>query len=213
MGDSQTATYERLVNKFDDDIVLVLDSEKNNDSIRLRESGQLRILLRKTIYDIVHTAHLQLDASYQVKLYSYICEYLKNANEYLLAIEWAAQSLPNLRKSPKPPAASKKTPASSKKEKSSSPAIEPIKQNSPEKTISIPAVNTPVPKPSANTAQKRTRVKKVPTTIASSTTTTTIASSVSSNKAYPLPVPGTAGFVYVVPIIIAAILLWYFSRK
>jgi len=87
MSDSQIATYERLVNKFDDDIILVIDSEKNNDSIRLRESGQLRILLRKTIYDIVHTAHLQLDASYQVKLYCYICEYLKNANEYLLAIE------------------------------------------------------------------------------------------------------------------------------
>jgi len=142
---------------------------------------------------------------------------LTTAEQRQRAIEWAAQSLPNLRKSPKTPASSKKA----SKERSSSPVVqkapkeislvEPNTQKSPEKTISIPAVNTPVPKSNANTAQKRTRVKKVPTTIASSTTT--IASSVSSNKAYPLPVPGTAGFVYVVPIIIAAILLWYFSRK
>lgn len=93
MSDSQTATYERLINKFEADIVLVIDSEKNTDSVRLRESGQLRIILRKLITEITNIAFLQLDGSYQVKLYTYICEYLKNAEEYSLAIECYEKSI------------------------------------------------------------------------------------------------------------------------
>lgn len=159
------------------------------------------------------------------------------------AIEWAKEALPNLKKTPKTPTSTKKevptstkkeVPTSSKKEVSNTnssqkatPVIEPNSKKTPEKTITVPAINTPVPKKEKNrtTAQKRIRVKE----ISISTDDKKVAKPLllTRKESYQLTIPGnkylihnhynyniivklgSQGFVYAIPIFIIVVYIMY----
>lgn len=131
---------------------------------------------------------------------------LTTAEQRQRAIEWAKEVLPNTRKTP---SSTKKEVSNVNNTKAVSPVIEPNSKKSSEKTITVPAINTPVPKKSGNTAQKRIRTKEISITIDNRKSTTNSVKPLLKNESYPLPMPGTQGFVYAIPIFIIAVYFMY----